>query len=293
MSVHDRVPARLDRRPETASYRPPPIALVLGTGDIPSAIAHALFSRAWGVVMLRDAAAPVLRRGMAFDDALEGADAPLEGVSAIVAPSAEALARLAGAREAVVLANLDPAVVACACPGLAVALIDARMRKYATPADLRPLAGYAIGIGPGFVAGETVHCAIETLPGHEGGVITHGPTATPTGKAVPLGGAGAERFIYSGIAAAWQPMAPLGAWLDAGETIGMLGDGVVRAPISGCLRGLVRGAPGGVARGMKLAEIDPRPGAAWTGIPPRARRIARGVEAAVAAHLPLGLHRAA
>ncbi|MFL5257727.1 MAG: hypothetical protein ACJ8AI_33585 [Rhodopila sp.] len=51
-------------------------------------------------------------------------------------------------------------------------------------------------------------------------------------------------------------------------------------------------APGGVARGSKLMEIDPRPEATWTGVPPRAQRIAAGVEAALAAFMPVDVSAA-
>jgi hypothetical protein len=259
------------------------MAIVLGTGDIASAIAVSLFDLGWSLLLLRDPAVPVLRRGMAFDDALEDGSAELEGVKGMLAATPVDVWPLLRARQGVVLANLDTAVAAAACGCVPAALIDARMRKYASPADIRPLADRTIGIGPGFVAAGNVHAAIETLPGHEGGVVTHGATAVPTGKAVPLGGAGAERFVYAPLAGAWQPDVKLGSWLDVGCTIGTLGDTPVLAPIGGCVRGLVRMAPGGVARGSKLMEIDPRRNAAWTGLPPRARRIAAGVAVALGA----------
>jgi hypothetical protein len=284
MSVQDRLSALIARRSSVASYRTGgserPVACVLGTGDIASAIGRALFLADWSVVLLRDTAVPVLRRGMAFDDALEAAEADLDDVRAFAASTAEAMPALLLAHQGVVVSNLDPAVLT-ACIGLPAVLVDARMRKYAAPADIRPLAACAIGVGPGFAAGVNVHIAIETLPGQEGGVVTVGPTATPTGEAVPLGGAGAERFVYAPIAGGWVPEVPLGTWLEAGSVIGMLGRQTVLAPIGGCVRGMVRAAPGGVARGSKLMEIDPRPEASWTGVPPRARRISAGVEVAL------------
>jgi hypothetical protein len=284
MSVQDRLSAFIAGRSSVASYRTGeskrPVACVLGTGDIASAIGRTLFSAGWSVVLLRDTAVPVLRRGMSFDDALEDGEAELDGVSAVATPAAEALPALLLARQGVVVSNLDPAVLA-ACAGSPAVMVDARMRKYAAPADIRPLAACAIGVGPGFAAGVNVHIAIETLPGQEGGVVTAGPTATPTGEAVPLGGAGAERFVYAPIAGAWLPEVPLGTWLDARRIIGRLGRLAVAAPIGGCVRGMVRAAPGGVARGSKLMEIDPRPEATWTGVPPRARRIAAGVDVAL------------
>jgi hypothetical protein len=222
MSVQERLsvarpPARAPCRGAEANR--PPTALILGTGDIASAIGRGLFLRGWRVVLLRDNGVPVLRRGMAFDDALEDGVAVLDGVIAVPAAAPGALPALLSARPGVVVANLDPAVLAASGIDRPDALVDARMRKYAMPADLRPLAGCAIGVGPGFVAGGNVHIAIETLPGQEGGVVTRGPTAVPTGEAVPLGGAGAERFVYAPIAGVWQPEVPLGAWIEPGTLV--------------------------------------------------------------------------
>jgi len=264
-----------------------PVAVILGSGDIASAIGRDLFKAGCGVLMLRDTAVPVLRRGMAFDDALEDGVAELEGVWAVRAPAPEMVAALVRGREAVVLARLDLAVVAAGWQGVLDVLIDARVRKYAAPADLRPLATCAIGVGPCFIGQENVDIAVETLPGQEGDVVTHGPTAAPTGRSVPLGGAREERFAYAVSSGPWDPKTALGTWVSVGDTIGWLGERRVDAPIAGCLRGLVRETPNGIARGSKLAEIDPRVGAPWTGVPPRAQRIAAGVKRAVAAILPV------
>ena len=144
------------------------MALVLGTGDIASAIGRLLFMQGWSVVQLRDPNVPVLRRGMSFEDELDDGTAELDGVCAVRATATEALPALAMAREAVVLATLELAVFAAAFPHLAKVIIDARMRKYATPPNLRPLARCTIGVGPGFSADVNVDVAIETLPGAGG-----------------------------------------------------------------------------------------------------------------------------
>jgi hypothetical protein len=258
-----------------------PIAMVLGTGDIASAIGRALYLAEWGVVMLRDEAVPVMRRGMAFDDALEDGVTQLDGVWGARATAPEMLCALARGREAVVVARLDPAVALGACRGNVGLLIDARMRKYAMPADLRSLAAHAIGVGPGFVAGQNVDVAIETLPGQEGAIVTRGATETPTGRSVSLGGANEERFAYALTAGPWEPFVSPGDWIEAGTPLGYLGNRKVYAPIDGCVRGIVRAMPNGVARGAKLAELDPRVGAPSAGVPPRAERIADGVRRAV------------
>ncbi len=264
------------------------VGLILGTGDIASAIGRSLFKSGLGVVMLRDPSIPVLRRGMAFDDALENGATELDGVRGARASKPDALPAWARRREAVVLADLDLAVVAGAWPDMASVLVDARMRKYAAAADLRPLAPCTVGVGPGFIAGGNVDFAIETLPGQEGILVEHGPTAVPTGRSVPLGDATEERFVYAACAGPWRPLAALGDWVEAGAVIGRLGSHNVAAPIGGCVRGMVRPSHSGVARGSKLLEIDPRLGAPWTGVPPRAAQIAAGVQRAVDAILPIG-----
>jgi hypothetical protein len=75
--------------------------------------------------------------------------------------------------------------------------------------------------------------------------------------------------------------------------MGTLGQRQIAAPIDGLVRGMVRPTPGGVGRGSKLVEVDPRPGASWTGVPARAGRIAAGARAALAALLSAELGRAA
>lgn len=266
----------------------PPVGLVLGTGDIASAIGRSLFKAGWGVVMLRDVSVPVLRRGMAFDDALEDELTELDGVWGARASKADALPGLARSRETVVVASFDLAIVAAACHGMASLLVDGRMRKYAAADDLRPLAPCTLGVGPGFIAEGNVDFAIETLPGQEGALVEHGPTAIPTGRSVPLGNAREERFVYAACSGPWQAWAALGDWVGAGAVIGRLGANQVVAPISGCVRGMVRSTRHGVSRGSKLVEIDPRVGAPWTGVPPRAERIAAGVQRVVDALLPVG-----
>jgi xanthine dehydrogenase accessory factor len=265
----------------------PPVAVVLGTGDIASAIGLALFGSGLGVVMLRDSSVPVLRRGMAFDDTLECGSGCLDGILGVRVSDPDNLPALARGRSAVVVANFDFAVVAAARPTMATVLVDARMRKYAAAADLRPLAPCTIGIGPGFIGDGNVDFAIETLPGQEGTLVEHGQTATPTGKSVPLGDAADERFVYAACGGPWQPSAELGDWVGSDTVIGQLGSTLVLAPIGGCVRGLVRATSSGVSRGSKLVEIDPRSGAPWTGVPPRAARIADGVRRVIDALLPL------
>jgi xanthine dehydrogenase accessory factor len=67
--------------------------LVLGGGDIGSAIAHSLFRRGIRVLVSERERSPHSRRGMAFTDALFEGQASLDGVTARWQPD------LAGVRE--------------------------------------------------------------------------------------------------------------------------------------------------------------------------------------------------
>jgi xanthine dehydrogenase accessory factor len=137
--------------------------LVRGVGDVGSAAAAMLF-RAGHAVGLHDEPAPAApRRGMAFADAVFDGVARLDGVTALrVNTSAEMRDALA-AREVVPVTVVPfPQVLDAANWSV---LIDARMRKRAVPERQRGVVPLTIGLGPNFVAGQTVDLAIETMWG--------------------------------------------------------------------------------------------------------------------------------
>ena len=127
--------------------------LVLGAGDVGSAVAHALF-HAGRAVVLQDGPAPpaAAHRGMAFADAFFDGKAMLAGVTArrLGSPPADLPAALGGAASLPFLAGTVAEALAAA-PWAAV--VDARMRKRAAPEDLRAWAPLTVGLGPGFAAG--------------------------------------------------------------------------------------------------------------------------------------------
>ncbi len=242
---------------------PKPV-LVLGTDDIASAIGHALARAGIRTLMARDPDLPVLRRSMSFDDAIESGFAELDGITAYAAcmPLPRAVTGLLG--------------VTAERPDLALieGVIDARMRRREQKRDLRGALGFAIGLGPGFIAGGNVDLAVETAPEATGRILRRGETIPAHGKSVPLGGVGRERFARAPWGGLWWTHRAIGDAVDADAVIGLCGGVQVRAPLAGCLRGLVR--PGcEVPPGMRLLEIDPRGAKGQCrGIPPRAATIA-------------------
>jgi hypothetical protein len=253
--------------------------VVLGSDDIGSAVAHALFSAGWPVVLARDVAVPVLRRGMAFDDALERGEVELAGVRGRAAATVLAIVQLLRNGHVVPVTAIPPDDLLCL--GLGRGVVDARRRPRERKADLRSLAGFAIGLGPGFDAGVNVHIAIETAPEVAGAVLCAGPTRDAPGRSEPIAGIGPERFSRAPHAGTWLTSACIGDVVAAGTLVGFCGGDGVCAPLDGRLRGLVRDGTT-VRRAAKLLEVDPRgEDAWWSGITPRTAAIAAGTLEAV------------
>jgi len=134
--------------------------LVRGVGDVGSAVAHRLFGAGYAVAIHDDTRPATTRRTMAFTDAVFDGQVCLAGVTAARADDLDrATAWLAArGRLPVLMSDFAAALVALA-PAV---LVDARMRKRATPEAQRGLAPLTVGLGPNFVAGGNVDLAIET-----------------------------------------------------------------------------------------------------------------------------------
>ncbi|MDI4664486.1 xanthine dehydrogenase [Xanthobacter autotrophicus] len=253
-------------------------ATILGTNEIASAVAVELHRGGYSVVLSHDPMPPVIRRKMAFHDALYEDDVSVDGVKAARADTGVKIREGLSRNEVLVtsLGLLDLIVL-----GTIDLLVDARMNKYQVTPDLRRLAQLTIGLGPGFSGGANCDLAIETRPGKEGQIIQHGPTDAPDGIARPLGTAASDRFVRSAVAGRWHSAIEIGARVFKDFHIGYLGGESVRAPFDGIVRGVVRDGTE-VPAGVKLLEIDPRGrGAEWTGLDARALVIAKAVSRAL------------
>lgn len=249
-------------------------ATILGTNEIASAVAVELNRGGYGVVLSHDPVPPVIRRKMAFHDALYEDDVRVDGVRAVRAETGVDVRKGLARGDVLVtpLGLLDLIVL-----GPIALLVDARMNKYQRTPDLRRLARLTIGLGPGFSGGTNCDLAIETRPGKEGRVIQHGPTDEPDHTPRDLGGVTSERFVHSAVPGRWHTAIEIGTRVYKDFHIGFLGNEPIRAPFDGVVRGVVRDGTE-VPAGVKLLEIDPRGrGADWTGLDARALVIAKAV----------------
>lgn len=257
-----------------------PIAVVLGTNEVASAVGRALFLAGHGVVLSRDPAQPVLRRTMAYDSAFEAGTAALDGVEARAADSLVDILNACTGRQAICVTVMELGELLCL--GLIDVLVDARMRMRTLKVDIRPFARVTVGLGPGFTAGRHVDVAIETAP-EAVGVLRAGTTQAAHGRSTPLAGAGRERFARAAGPGLWLTDHAIGDAVAAGAVVGWCGGVPVAAPLAGHLRGLIRsGVP--VPEGLKVLEVDPATHGppSWTGIAERPRRIADAVLEALA-----------
>jgi xanthine dehydrogenase accessory factor len=253
--------------------------LVAGSGDVGSAIAHALFGAGHSVV-LQDRDRPMtLRRGMAFSDAAFDGQSSLAGVLAKRCASSDALSAMLQCGRAL---PLLPGEIGHATeivqPHL---LIDARMRKRSIPPMLRERATLTIGIGPGFQCGDHVDLVVESQWGPRlGQVLDRGGAEDLAGEPRPVGGVGRERFVYAPRDGIFRTGVEIGTRVAIDEVIGHLDELPIRAPLPGVLRGLVHDDVV-VYAGVKLIEIDAGSQPQCFGLGARASAIAEGVLVAV------------
>ncbi len=231
-----------------------PLVLVVGGGEVGSAVSHRLARSGMGVVVTDLAAPRCLRRKVCFAMALVGGVKEVEGVKAMKAADA-AEARAMAAHDAVAVLSGDfRQLVSDLEPDV---LVDGRMRKTGEGIS-RELAPLVIGLGPGFTAGGNVDIIIETKRGHDLGKVIYRGTAHPdTGKPGDILGFAEERVIRAPRSGRFRSSLELGVLVDKSDVVGHVEDTEVLSPIAGLVRGLV--ADGiQVREGKKMGDVDPR-----------------------------------
>ncbi|WP_051955559.1 xanthine dehydrogenase [Beijerinckia mobilis] len=251
-----------------------PLAIVLGTNEIASAVAVLLHRSSRAVILTHDPVIPVIRRGMAFHDALFG---DFAWVNDLKAQRVDYLSEVRGAlaaRETVLVTTMG--LTDLLILGSIDVIVDARMHKRSVKPDLRGFARQAVGLGPGYRIGENCDLAIETRPGRIGHLMD-GSTEDQHPEPSLLGGVGRERFVYTQAGGRWHTPLDVGVRVYKGVVLGHLGREPVVAPLDGILRGLARDDTEMPAN-VKIVEIDPSGRACrWTGMDERPRSIAEAV----------------
>ncbi|SMP51963.1 selenium-dependent molybdenum cofactor biosynthesis protein YqeB [Anoxynatronum buryatiense] len=230
------------------------LIVIRGGGDLASGVAHRLYQCGFRLLITEQQQPTVIRRTVAFANAVFENQMAVEGVTArYIRSLAEAPALwqqgvipVMSAEAAEICRELSPA-----------ALVDATLAKKNTGVQ-RCMAPVVIGVGPGFTAGDDVDAVVESRRGHWlGRVIYEGSAQPNTGVPGIIAGVGSERVLRSPASGIFRAGAVIGDVVEAGQTVALV-DGIpVTTAIGGLLRGLL--ADGlQVTPGFKVGDVDPR-----------------------------------
>ncbi len=230
------------------------IVLIKGGGEVASGIAHRLHLSHLRVCLTEIATPLAVSRGTTFSEAIFDGVKIIEGVKAeLVSVSTQEIYRVW--RQGNIPIVIDPEASAREKIQPDV-LVDATMakRNIGTKITDAPL---VIGVGPGFYAGKDVHMVVESNHSSNlGRVILEGEAERNTGIPVEIGGLTKERVVWATQAGILTTDKEIGDSVVADEVVGWVGDLPLKAPISGMLRGLLRGGIR-IPQGAKLIEVDP------------------------------------
>jgi xanthine dehydrogenase accessory factor len=266
------------------------LVAVKGAGDLASGVIHRLVRAGFAVVATELAQPTVVRRTVAFAEAVALGTITIEGVTARLATTQEEVNAAIARGEAPVVVDADGTMLKQMRPTV---LVEATLSKYNNGVTMDD-APIVIALGPGFEAGKDVHAVIETNRGHNlGRVYLNGSAEPDTGVPGAIGGYTIERLLRAPCAGKLYAVRHIGDLVHANETVAVVDTGnpfvhsrgdpggcprtlcspfecspfdplcspsspaPVTAAITGILRGLVRDGLD-VTRGMKVGDIDPR-----------------------------------
>ena len=232
----------------------PAVILMRGGGDLASGVALRLVRVGLRVVISELAQPLAVRRLVSFSEAVYTGEITVEDVTARLADDFEMAQGILEKGQIAVLVDPSAQALSFFTPPI---IIDARMTKRAP--DLgKDAAALTIGLGPGFIAGENCHAAIETNRGHRlGRVIWEGTPQPDTGVPDGVANKRLERVLRAPADGVLKTYAAICDHVEAGALVAKVGNEPVKAPFPGVLRGLLR-ADLQVWRGLKIGDLDPR-----------------------------------
>ena len=230
------------------------LVVLRGGGDLATGTVCKLTRCGFDVVVLETAQPTVIRRTVAFAQAVYDGEATVEGLTAVKADSAYDCHKILSEGKIPVL--IDPQ-----CKSIAElqpeAVVDAIIAKRNTGTSIN-MARIVIGLGPGFYAGRDVHAVIETNRGHHlGRVIYEGQAQENTGTPGSIEGYSSERIVRACASGTITGLSDIGDHVEKGQVIAYIDGAAVYAPLSGVLRGMIQSGIHVDAQ-LKIGDVDPR-----------------------------------
>jgi xanthine dehydrogenase accessory factor len=235
-----------------------PLVAVKGAGDLASGVIHRLVRAGFPVVVSELARPTVLRRTVAFAEAIPLGEITVEGVTARRVSTLQEAHTLLARGEVPVLIDPSGACLQAARPRV---LVEATLSKRNSGISIHD-APLVIALGPGYTAGKDVHAVVETQRGHNlGRVYWQGMAEADTGVPGMIGGYSSERLLRAPSAGTLVGTRQIGDAVEVGELVAQVEIDGATTPVCTQIRGIVRGllrAGLPVTAGMKVGDIDPR-----------------------------------
>lgn len=235
------------------------LVAVKGAGDLATGVIHRLSRAGFAIIATELAEPTVVRRTVAFAEAVTRGEMIVEDVTARLATSLQDIQSTLASGLIPIVVDPDGTLLKQIHPSV---LIEATLSKHnsGVTMDNAPI---VIALGPGYEAGKDVHAVIETNRGHNlGRVYLHGCAEPNTGIPGAIGGYTIERLLRAPCSGRLYGVRQIGDLVQAGEMVAMVRTNdneiaPVVAAISGILRGLIHEGLH-VSNGMKVGDIDPR-----------------------------------
>jgi xanthine dehydrogenase accessory factor len=193
----------------------------------------------------------VVRRSVSFAEAVIEGQAEVEGIIAELLPDLEEIK--AAQRSGIIPVIVDPDLDCLEFLQPEI-VVDGRMRNE-PPGRGKELATLVIGLGPGFIAGDNCHAAIETSRGHDLGRVRWAGITKPDTE--EPGDDLSEGVLYAPVDGELLSGALIGDPVKKGVVVALVNGNAVLAPFDGILSGLLR--PGlQVELGEEIGVVDPR-----------------------------------
>jgi len=230
------------------------VVIIRGGGDIGTGVAYRLLRSGFKVVITEIERPLVIRRTVAFAQAVHEGQTTVEGITAIKARETKEIGAILNEGHVPVI--VDPAC-SLAREINSEVVVDATLAKRTTGMS-RDMAPLTIALGPGCEAGKDVHAVIETNRGHNlGRVILKGCAEPNTGIPEAVLGYGEERVLRAPCDGTMRNVLAIADKVKRDATVCYVNDAEVKAALSGVVRGLILDGMT-VKKGLKIGDIDPR-----------------------------------
>lgn len=228
--------------------------LIKGAGDLATGIASRLYGAGHRILMTEIGEPLTVRRTVALSRAVYEGRAEVEELSAFRADSQEEAQKILERGDIPVMTDPKARCREWYQPDVIVDAILAKRNLGTRITD----AGFVIGGGPGFTAGEDCHCVVETKRGHTlGNVIWAGSAIANTGVPGNVGGYTIERLIRASADGVIEPRVQIGDIVEKGSVVAITGGKPVYAQMGGVVRGMLQ-AGASVTENLKIGDIDAR-----------------------------------